>query len=148
MAELTIADIERTFRSIQKTDDCWTWLGKPANTGYGQIGFGYPNRKVRNSHRVVYELLVGGIPEGKQLDHLCRNRLCVNPEHLEPVTQKENLLRGDTIPAKNKAKTHCVRGHEFTPANTGDYGGRGGRQCKRCVYIRQKQYRQKVKEII
>lgn len=146
--QLTDSDIERTMSYISKSSDCWVWLGKPANTGYGQIGFGYPNRKVRNAHRVIYELLVGEIPDGKQLDHLCRNRLCVNPEHLEPVTQKENLLRGDTIPAKNKAKTHCVRGHKLSGDNIRTYGKRGGRQCKPCMNIRKKESRQKQKETI
>lgn len=146
--QLTNSDIERTMRCIQKTEDCWLWLGKPASTGYGQIGYGArKTRIVRNPHRVIYELLVGDIPEGLQLDHLCRNRLCVNPNHLEPVTQKENLLRGDTIPAKNKAKTHCIRGHEFTEENTYRYGS-NQRRCKTCVNVRKKQNRQKIKEIL
>ena len=146
--QLTDSDIERTMSYISKSNDCWVWLGKPASTGYGQIGFGKRSeRKTRNAHRVVYELLVGDIPEGKQLDHLCRNRMCVNPAHLEPVTQRENLLRGDTIPAKNSSKTNCIRGHKLTVDNTRDYAGRGGRQCKTCVYIRQKEHRQKQKEI-
>lgn len=145
--QLTDQDIERTMKHISKSDDCWVWLGKPASTGYGQIGFGYPDRTVRNAHRVVYELLVGEIPEGLQLDHLCRNRMCVNPAHLEPVTQRENLLRGHGIPAINAAKTHCVNGHEFTNDNTYIYG-KNSRMCKICVYNRKKQSRQKHKEII
>lgn len=146
--QLTDQDIERTMSHISKSDDCWVWLGKPANTGYGQIGFGKRNERVtKNAHRVVYELLVGEVPEGKQLDHLCKNRLCVNPAHLEPVTQRENLLRGDGIPAVNAAKTHCVRGHKLSGDNVRTYGLRGGRQCIQCVRMRQKQYRQKVKEI-
>lgn len=146
--QLTDKDVERLMSHISKSNDCWLWLGKPANTGYGQIGFGKRSERVtRNAHRVVYELLVGEVPEGKQLDHLCRNRMCVNPAHLEPVTQKENLLRGDTIPAKNAVKTHCNRGHEFTDKNTYRYGS-NQRMCRACAHVRKKQYRQKQKGTI
>ena len=89
--------------------ECWVWKGAPIKNGYGQ----YRRKGTRSCyvHRLVYEALVGPIPEGKFLDHLCRNRLCVNPGHLEIVTNRENVLRGVGPTAVNAQKTHCKRGH-------------------------------------
>ncbi|TDD77726.1 HNH endonuclease [Actinomadura rubrisoli] len=81
-------------------------------------------------HRFVYESLVGPIPEGLVLDHLCRVRACCNPAHLEPVTDRVNILRGASITAANARKTHCDHGHEFTSQNT--YRHRGRRLCRAC----------------
>jgi hypothetical protein len=88
--------------------------------------------KVLLAHRVSYELVKGPIPEGLHLDHLCRTPLCVNPDHLEPVTHRENLLRGNTFAARNAAKTHCVQGHELTPDNLYLRKDRIGRMCMTC----------------
>jgi hypothetical protein len=91
---------------------------------------------VRDAHRVVYEALVGPVPEGLELDHTCDNPPCCNPGHLEPVTHAENMRRGKRNGAVvNRAKTHCKHGHEFTPANTYTQtkGGRGCRECHRRV---------------
>lgn len=106
---------------------CWEWNGTRDEHNYGRIHLKYRHR---GAHRVVYEMLVGPIPDGLQLDHLCRNPPCVNPAHLEPVTQRENLLRGNTLAAANAAKTHCPQGHEYTPENT--YQSAGKRRCRRC----------------
>lgn len=106
---------------------CWPWTAGGDGNGYGYFRVG---AKRVLAHRFVYELLVGPIPEGLQIDHLCRVRACCNPDHLEAVTQRENLLRGAGHPAVNAAKTHCVNGHEFTPENT--YVWHGGRHCRAC----------------
>lgn len=108
---------------------CWLWLGPVNVEGYGTA---ISDGRRQGAHRLVYELLVGPIPEGRQLDHLCRVRRCVNPEHLDPVSQRENILRGHGSPALNARKTHCVNGHEFTDANTGRKRN-GNRYCKTCA---------------
>jgi hypothetical protein len=103
---------------------CWQWTGSISGAnktrvpgpGYGSIRL--PNGHRTGAHRAVFEILVGPIPEGTELDHLCRFTLCVNPAHLEPVTHKINMRRGHTLNRLNAAKTHCIRGHEFTPENT------------------------------
>lgn len=96
--------------------DCWAWTG--ARTS-GR-GYGYVTGKCVSpiAHRIAYELLVGPVPDGLTLDHLCRNRLCVNPRHLEPVTNRENILRGTGPSAVNARRTHCVHGHPFDETNT------------------------------
>lgn len=107
---------------------CWMWDGAFAGSGYGQDF--YKGKKWR-AHRSTYERLVGPIPAGMDLDHLCRNRRCVNPDHLEPVTRRENLLRGETRTARNAAVTHCPQGHPYTEANT-YVRASGARVCKKC----------------
>src|SRR5258706_11387542 len=91
------------------TEGCWPWLAYKKPEGYGHFRIG---RDIKLVHRISYEMLIGAIPEGLQLDHLCRIRSCVNPLHLEPVTNKENVLRGEGITAKQSRQTHCLRGHE------------------------------------
>lgn len=113
-------------------DDCWVWIG-PATQGYGMLK---PYRgPARIVHRVVYEALAGPIPAGLTLDHLCRNRRCCNPDHLEPVTSAENVLRGFGPPAINARKTHCNRGHELSGNNLRMEGDR--RRCRTCERQRQ-----------
>ena len=108
---------------------CWIWLGTINPTGgYPQI---WANGKTVYAHVLIYEMIKGPIPEGLQLDHLCRVRCCVNPHHLEPVTARENMNRGNPYFIRNRNKTHCIYGHEFTIANT--IRGRGGRrECREC----------------
>lgn len=122
----------RFVANIRFTADCWLWLGTCNHQGYGQISI--RQRKVR-VHRFAYTLCVGPIPEGLTLDHLCRVRNCVRPDHLEPVTQRINLLRGETIAARAARKTHCPQGHEYSPENTYRYlpkSGSRARMCRAC----------------
>ena len=123
---------------------CW-WIASTSQ-GYGAFGIG---KKVRRAHRVAYEALVGPVPTGLDLDHLCRVRECCNPVHLEPVTRRENLLRGDTVTAKSAAATHCPKGHEYSALNTNYFRVRGrttGRQCRECNRIRSAAYYRRKQE--
>ena len=95
---------------------CWLWTASLDGKGYGQIMCGRNNLK--RAHRLVYESLRGAIPAGLDLDHKCRVRSCVNPDHLEPVTRAENLRRGIGNRAALQAKTHCKNGHEYSVKNT------------------------------
>lgn len=93
---------------------CWLWLGTQNGNGYGQFWTG---ERLEMAHRWSYEHHIGPVPDGLVLDHLCRVRSCVNPDHLEPVTHRENVLRGAGLPAQNVVKTHCPRGHPYSGTN-------------------------------
>lgn len=108
---------------------CWLWMGAKAGKGYGVFRISKPRRMVY-AHRFAYELLVGPIPVGLTLDHLCRNEACVNPRHVEPVTSRENTLRGDSLSARRARQTRCKNGHLLDEANT--YAWRGRRRCRTC----------------
>jgi len=120
---------------VQKAEGCWEWQGSRSSTGYGTMHLGKRNGEhIRGeysplAHRMAYWLWVGPIPDGLTIDHLCKNRACVNPAHLEAVTQSVNASRSDP-PA-----THCPQGHEYTPENT--YTHR--KRCKTCVRARQRE---------
>lgn len=113
MGRETKPAIERFMDKVEKTaDGCWDWKGSIAPGGYGKFTVEKNLvRKCFNAHRWAYEYFIGKIPAGLTLDHLCRNRKCVNPSHLEPVTIRENLLRGKGASAVNARKTHCPKGH-------------------------------------
>lgn len=117
---------ERLWARVDRRgpDECWPWVGRKRPDGYGQLQLGA--RKIL-AHRAAYELLVGPIPVGLTLDHLCRNRPCVNPAHLEPVSDRENILRGEGTGAQYARRTRCPAGHVFDTTRTD-----GGRRCGRC----------------
>lgn len=119
---------------IDANSGCWVWTASLNASGYGQT---MVDRKMARVHRLVYEDMAGPIPDGLVLDHLCRNRSCCNPHHLEPVTQRVNAVeRGFGACGENSRKTHCVHGHEFTPENTRVSINRYGfeeRQCRACA---------------
>jgi len=129
----------RFWSKVERTDTCWNWKGLLDN-GYGMFSLTH-DKKVR-AHRFSYQIMVCEIPEDKVIDHLCRNRACVNPEHMEVVTLKENILRGEGITAVNAKKTHCIRGHEYTPENTIKQN-KNGRKCRECTRANQRNRRAK-----
>lgn len=132
--------IVRFWAKVEITLGCWIWHGERDKAGYGKLRRGAPTFRKEMAHRLAYELFVGLIPEGLTLDHLCRNTSCVNPDHLEPVTIRENTLRGTNPIAQNARKTHCVRGHRFSPENTAYVLDGTERRCRECMRIRDRIY--------
>jgi hypothetical protein len=124
---LAIQPVEDLYVADQSTG-CWLWNHYTESDGYGRIPIG---RKKIPAHRFVYEKLVGKVPKGMVLDHLCRNRACVNPAHLEVVTQRENTLRGIGPAAKNARKLRCKNGHLLSGNNL-YVCPRGYRECRIC----------------
>lgn len=120
-------------------DSCWVWLASIWNSGYGQFFPG--GGKNVSAHRYSYELAFGPIPDGLVLDHLCGNKRCVNPFHLEAVTHRENTLRFDGVASKHAEKTHCPKGHPYSGDNL--YEWRGSRFCRECRRERMKMWKLK-----
>ena len=129
---------ERFWSKVDKTATCWNWNGYLLR-GYGRFKVGDTTRIV---HRFAYEYFVGKIPRNKVIDHLCRNRKCVNPAHLEVVTMRENVLRGEGPAAINARKTQCPKGHPLTKSNLDLYclNQRGHRMCRICKRKRSREF--------
>lgn len=121
--------VARFWSKVDRTSECWRWSAYVRPNGYGQF---HVECKPVYAHRFAYELLVGPIAAGMHLDHLCRNKACVNPAHLEMVTPRVNILRGFGPSARAAAKTHCLNGHPFDETNT-RITPSGKRQCRICA---------------
>jgi len=124
---------------------CWLWTAFCDN-GYGKFQF---RRGTRRAHLWLYKIVVGDVPEGLQLDHLCRNRSCVNPSHLEPVTRSVNVLRGvgpSLARAIQLSKTHCPKGHEYSGNNL-FVRTDGRRECRTCMRNRDRAQKAKAKAL-
>lgn len=140
--------LERLLARITHSEElfkgtpCWLWQGSKSKAGYGTVSI---SKKIMYTHRVFFELLKGSIEKGLVIDHLCRNRSCCNPDHLESVTQKVNIQRGDTgiaggsvMGARNAARTHCKYGHEFNEDNT--YYTAANPKIRYCKLCRKRNY--------
>ena len=130
--------------SPEPMSGCWLWTGHITHLGYGALKTA---SKTWKAHRLVYTLLKGAVPPGLELDHLCRTRSCVNPEHLEPVTHRENIMRGEGLAANCARKTHCKNGHPLSGSNcrVRPDGGRRCLTCKRTKELRRsKTHRRKL----
>lgn len=142
---------ERFWHKVDRrgVDDCWQWLAYSDPRGYGSFGKRTGDEwTIVKAHRFAYESMVGPIPDGLTLDHLCRNPSCVNPSHLEPVTQAVNTLRGESPAAQAARRSTCVNGHLYTPETTKVY--RGARYCRICnnQYMREKRASMRGLEIL
>ena len=118
--------------TVDLVTGCWIWTGAKSEDGYGRIGY---VGRTWLTHRLAYSITRGPVPPTLVMDHLCRRRDCINPEHLEAVTYRENVVRGTGFAAKFAAQTHCKRGHLFDAANT-YFPKRGGRDCRACKRLR------------
>ena len=128
---------ERLWRRVEKGEEheCWLWTGSGNPKGYGLIFGGPDDARMRPVHRVAYEIEIGPIPEGMEIDHLCRTRNCVNPAHLEPVDHAENCRRA--------RRSHCKYGHEMTDENV--YAYARSRMCKECAKRRAREAKQRAR---
>lgn len=147
--EKMLSTTDKFWARVNKTDSCWLWTGVISHYGYGQ--FAYDGICVR-AHRFSYELHREKIPKGLVIDHICRVRNCVNPDHLRVVTNKENVLCGEGASARNIKATHCIHGHPLDEKNTHiakEYRGWGSgfkRECKTCRRLRMRKYYKQQKQ--
>ena len=142
MSAIPHSTLDRFWAKVQKTDTCWLWTAAKHPKGYGN--FWHAHTMVK-AHRFSYELSHGPIPEGLQIDHLCRVRHCVNPAHLEAVTNQENIIRGEGFAGRQSRQTHCIHGHPFSEGNM-YIRNDGARICKMCQSERSRKYYLRKKE--
>lgn len=130
-------DNERFWAKVEKSGSCWEWRGERYKNGYGIFLIGFKPKVRMVAHRWLWQKTFGPITPPLQVDHICRNRACVRLDHLRLLTPRDNLLCGIGPSAVNARKTHCIRGHEFTPENTHRWGPeKRFRQCKTCNRLR------------
>lgn len=140
---MTPDKLHKFIKSFEYSDQCWKWVGTEKHLGYGEF---YIGGKSTPAHRVSYELFKGKIPDGLVIDHLCRNPRCVNPAHLEAVTNVENIMRGEGVGAKAARKTVCDYGHPLVGDNVWlrrRVNGRVWRKCRACAARVQAEYRKR-----
>jgi len=131
-----VDEVSRFWSKVDKSGDCWLWTAG-LRLGYGQFRRTHDRGNPAVAHRYAYEITKGQIPAGMQLDHLCRNRACVNPDHLEPVSQRVNMLRGLQSRLANGMDDKCAHGHRYTPENTYRNPSRASDiRCRECSRIR------------
>lgn len=133
---------ERFWDKVEQQGDCWVWTASTGGKGYGS--FRGEGRVMWIAHRWAYEHMVGPIPEGLYLDHLCRNPLCVNPYHLDPVTNRVNMMRGVGWPATRARQTECTHGHPLSGENL-RVRENGTRQCIACCRRRDREKNQRAR---
>ncbi len=126
---------QRFWGKVVEKGTCWEWTGGRNQHGYGRHRIGGRAGRKLSAHRLAYAEMVSEIPEGLDFDHLCRNRSCVNPAHLEPVSTRENVLRSTNFIARRAAQTHCLRGHPLSGTNLLVCSD-GGRRCRACKSLR------------
>ncbi len=139
---------QRFWKKVRvQRDGCWVWIGGKGRKGYGLFYLGgYPNqRRTMSAHRWAYTCLVGPVPDGMTIDHICNNPPCVNAVHLRIASQQENILRGNGLAAQNAQKTHCPHGHPYDEQNTYwkpiEDGSRWGRICRICSRKSDRKYK-------
>lgn len=144
MGLLTNKDIQRLWSKVVQypgESACWGWTDALSKAGYPYFSYGGRKGNTVPAHRLLYELVIGPIPDGMDLDHLCRNRWCVRPVHQEPVNRSRNLLRGNTIAARNAKATHCPKRHPYDIFNTG-FQKNSARYCRTCRNEHKRRVRQ------
>ncbi len=131
----SIPQLKSLFTIVEPNTGCWIWRRALTGAGYGTI---YNGKRSQTAHRAFYEFYHGSIPVGLTIDHLCHNRACVNPGHLEPVTRVDNVMRGESPHAKHARQVNCHLGHDLTDSYiTPDWR----RQCRKCLRRREKEYK-------
>ena len=138
----TVSAFDRLMAKVSDTENCWTWVGSKHPAGYGQMWNGV---RVEQAHRISFRIFNGEIPAGFEIDHICRNRGCVNPDHLRAVTHRENMRASDALMGVNARKTSCKRGHPLAGDNL-FVSVQGARQCRECLRMHARNARSRRKQ--